>query len=581
MCGIAGIIGAGDWLSTVEAMTETLRHRGPDDGGSWSVPGVALGHRRLAIVDLSPAGHQPMHFGDYTIVYNGEIYNFRELRRELDGPFHSDSDTEVILHLYARYGPACLERLAGMFAFAIWDERKRELFVARDRLGIKPFFYLQRQGLFAFASELKALAGLSSRRVDHTALWDYFSYKYIPGPKTIYEDVRQLPPAHAMILGREGMRTWRYWSPEPNSEETNPDRAQRRLEELLHEVVPAHMIADVPIGVFLSGGIDSTAVVASLDRPKTFAIGFDDPKIDEAPYARRVAAHLGTEHHERQVPSLETEEALTRLPAMFDEPFADLAAWSNYVVSREARRFVTVALSGEGGDEVFSGYLHHAKSLRYRPSVAARALSRSLPPFSKLGISALRRASTGVEQHAALTGPFNPLQKRQLLADGLVPPDYDDLWHLRAWWRPDLDRIKAMQWLELNTFLPDDLLVKVDRSSMAVSLEVRPPFLDHRIVEFGLGLASSVLRDGERGKLPLRRYLAGKVPDEVLTRRKQGFGMGGGRWLQEHPELTQQVVSRLARRGILGSARMRSFHGTQLWVLHTLDRWLEAAQPTL
>ena len=205
MCGIAGIVGAGDWLGTVEAMTETLRHRGPDGGGTWSVPGVALGHRRLAIVDLSPAGHQPMHFGDCTIVYNGEIYNFRELRRELDGPFHSDSDTEVILHLYAKYGPACLERLAGMFAFAIWDERKRELFVARDRLGIKPFFYLQRQGMFAFASELKALAGLSSRRIDHTALWDYFSYKYIPCPKTIYEDVRQLPPG-----ARDGRERRRY-----------------------------------------------------------------------------------------------------------------------------------------------------------------------------------------------------------------------------------------------------------------------------------------------------------------------------------------------------------------------------------
>jgi asparagine synthase (glutamine-hydrolysing) len=581
MCGIAGIVAAGDWLGTVEAMTESLRHRGPDDGGTWNAPGVALGHRRLAIVDVSPAGHQPMHFGDYTIVYNGEIYNFRELRRELDGPFHSDSDTEVILHLYAKHGPACLGRLAGMFAFAIWDRRKRELFVARDRLGIKPFFYLQRQGMFAFASELKALTGLSSRRIDHTALWDYFSYKYIPCPKTIYEDVRQLPPAHAMLLGEDGARSWRYWSPEPNSEESDPDRAQRRLEELLHEVVPAHMIADVPVGVFLSGGIDSTAVVASLERPKTFAIGFDDPKIDEAPYARRVAAHFGTEHHERQVPALEAEEALSRLPSMFDEPFADLAAWSNYVVSREARRFVTVALSGEGGDEVFSGYVHHAKSLKYRPSAAARVLARWLPPFSRPGISALRRALTGVEQHAALTGPFNALQKRQLLADGLVPRDYDDLWHLRAWWRPDLDRIKAMQWLELNTFLPDDLLVKVDRSSMAVSLEVRPPFLDHRIVEFGLGLASSVLRDGEKGKLPLRRYLAGKVPDEVLTRRKQGFGMGGGSWLQERPALNQEMMSRLARRGILGSARMRNFHGTQLWVLHTLDRWLESAQPSL
>jgi len=580
MCGIAGIVGPGDWVATVESMTETLRHRGPDDGGVWSAPGVTLGHRRLAIVDLSPAGHQPMCYGDYTIVYNGEVYNFRELRRELEGPFHSDSDTEVILRLYAKHGPRCLERLAGMFAFAIWDEARRELFVARDRLGIKPLYYLHRPGVFAFASELKALAGLSSRRVDRTALWDYFSYKYIPCPKSIYDDVRQLPPGHAMVLSGDSIRTWRYWSPEPTSEEADADRAQRRLEALLHDVVPAHMLADVPVGVFLSGGIDSTAVVASLDRPRTFSVGFDDAKIDEAPYARRVAEHFGTEHHERYVAALEAEEALARLPTMFDEPFADVAAWSNFVVAREARRFVTVALAGEGADEVFSGYVHHAKALRYRTNALAKILARWLPPFSKPGISAYRRATTGVEQHSALTGPFNVLQKRALLAEDLVPRDYDDLWHLRAYWRPDLDRVKAMQWLELNTFLPDCLLVKVDRTSMAVSLEVRPPFLDHRVVEFGLGLAASVLRDGDRGKLPLRRYLANKVPDEVLTRPKQGFSGAGGRWLEERPQLTGQVAARLARQGILRSPRPHGLHGTQLWVLHVLDRWIESARPT-
>jgi len=581
MCGIAGIIGSGDWTSTVESMTETLRHRGPDGGGTWGVPGVALGHRRLAIVDLSPAGHQPMHHGRHTIVYNGEVYNFRKLRRELAGPFHSDSDTEVILRLYEAHGPACVDKLVGMFAFAIWDATKRELFVARDRLGIKPFYYLHRPGVFAFASEIKALLGLSSRRIDRTALWDYFSYKYVPCPKSIYEDIRQLPPAHAMLVSGDSIRTWRYWSPEPSSEETDAARAQRRFEQLMHEVVPEHMIADVPIGVFLSGGIDSTAIVASLDRPRTFSIGFDDPSIDESAHARRVAQHLGSDHHERKVTMDEVEEALETIPAMFDEPFADLAAWPTYVVAREARRLVTVALSGEGGDEVFSGYLHHAKAMKYRSSAPVRALAGWLPPFSKQGISALRRATTGVEQHSALTGPFNVRQKRRLLAEGLVPRDYDDLWHLRAYWRADLDHIKALQWLELNTFLPDDLLVKVDRATMAVSLEVRPPFLDHRLVEFGLGLASSVLRDGDRGKLPLRRYLANKVPDEVLARRKQGFSMGGGRWLAERPALTRRMAQRLTDMGILRSPRLHSFHGTQLWALHVLDRWIESAQPTL
>jgi asparagine synthase (glutamine-hydrolysing) len=580
MCGITGIVGPGDWEVTVAAMTESLRHRGPDDGGVWLDAGVCLGHRRLSIVDLTAAGHQPMSFGPYTIVYNGEIYNFRELRRALAGPFRSDSDTEVLLHLYAAHGPQCLEKLAGMFAFAIWDAEKRELFVARDRLGIKPFFYLARPDLFAFASEVKALLQLSSRRVDRSALWDYFTYKYVPSPKSIYSDVLQLPPAHAAIYDGSRLSAWRYWTPEPTADEQDPDHAQQRLESLLQDVVPAHMLADVPVGVFLSGGLDSTTLVASLDRPRTFSIGFDDG-VNEAPFARRVAEHFHTEHQERIVPGLETEEALERIPGIYDEPFADMAGWSNYVVAREARRHVTVALSGEGGDELFSGYLHHTKFLRSRPNPLAIALAGRLPPFSKLGLSAYRRAGGEIERYAARTGPFTSLQKRQLFADGLVEPDYDDLWHLRRFWRQDLDPIKCMQWLELNTYLPDDLLAKVDRSSMAVSLEVRPPFLDHRLVEFALGLASAVMRDGDCGKLPLRRFLDGKCPAEVLTRPKQGFGMPSGRWLEERPELTRQVLRRLESIGLLRSRRERRFRASQLWTLHVLDRWIQFARPVL
>ena len=581
MCGIAGIAGPGDLQADVAAMTELLRHRGPDDGGVWHEPGICLGHRRLAIVDLSAAGHQPMSFGRYTIVYNGEIYNFRELRRELAGPFHSDTDTEVLLHLYAEQGPRCLDKLAGMFAFAIWDAEKRELFLARDRLGIKPLFLLERPGLLAFASEVKALVRLSSRQVDRSALWDYFTYKYVPSPKTIYNDISQLPPAHAMVYDGSGSRAWRYWSPEPTTDERDADRAQERLEALLREVVPAHMLADVPVGVFLSGGIDSTTLVASLDKPRTFSIGFDQTSVSEAPYARRVAKHFGTEHHEHIVGGVETEEALERIPAIYDEPFADMAGWSNYVVAREARREVTVALSGEGGDELFSGYLHHIKFLKSRPNPVAAVLAPRLPPFSKAGLSAYRRAHGELERYMARTGPFIAPQKRELFADGFVESDYDDLWHMRRYWRPELDPIKRMQWLELNTYLPDDLLAKVDRSSMAVSLEVRPPFLDHRLVEFALGLDSSVLRDGERGKLPLRRFLDGKCPAEVLTRQKQGFGMPSGAWLEERPWLTRQVMQRLASLGILRTDRPRHFRASQLWSLHVLDSWIRHARPVL
>jgi len=581
MCGIAGIVGPGDSQTDVAAMTELLRHRGPDDGGTWHEPGVCLGHRRLAIIDLSAAGHQPMCFGRYTIVYNGEIYNFRELRKDLAGPFHSDSDTEVLLHLYAEQGPSCLEKLVGMFAFAIWDAEKRELFLARDRLGIKPLFLLERPGLLAFASEVKALVGLSSRRVDRSALWDYLTYKYVPSPKTIYSDIRQLPPAHAMVYDGSGSRVWRYWSPEPTSAERDPDRAQERLEALLREVVPAHMLADVPVGVFLSGGLDSTTLVASLDKPQTFSIGFDQTSVSEAPYARRVAEHFGTQHHEYIVAGLETEEALERIPAIYDEPFADMAGWSNYAVAREARREVTVALSGEGGDELFSGYLHHSKFMKSRPNPLAAMLADRLPPFSKAGLSAYRRAHGEIERYMARTGPFTAPQKRELFADGFVAADYDDLWHMRRYWRPELDPIKRMQWLELNTYLPDDLLAKVDRSSMAVSLEVRPPFLDHRLVEFALDLDSSILRDGDRGKLPLRRFLDGKCPPEVLMRRKQGFGMPSGRWLDERPGLTRQVLQRLARLGLLKTDLPRHFRVSQLWTLHVLDSWIRLARPVL
>ena len=278
--------------------------------------------------------------------------------------------------------------------------------------------------------------------MDRSALWDYFTYKYVPSPKTIYSDIRQLPPAHAMVYDGSGSRVWRYWSPEPTSAERDADRAQERLEALLREVVPAHMLADVPVGVFLSGGLDSTTLVASLDKPRTFSIGFDQTSVSEAPYARRVAEHFGTQHQNTSSRDSRPKRRSSGSRRSMTSRLRDMAGWSNYAVAREARREVTVALSGEGGDELFSGYLHHIKFMKSRPNPVAAMLADRLPPFSKAGLSAYRRAHGEIERYMARTGPFTAPQKRELFADGFVAADYDDLWHMRRYWRPELDPIK-------------------------------------------------------------------------------------------------------------------------------------------
>jgi asparagine synthase (glutamine-hydrolysing) len=573
MCGIAAAVGPGASEDRVRAMTDRLAHRGPDAAGVVGSGAAWLGHRRLAVIDCSSAGRQPMQLGPYLLTYNGEIYNYRELRRELPGPFRSGTDTEVLLHLYARYGPACLERLEGMFAFAIWDAERDELFAARDRVGIKPLYWTETSGTLRIASELKAFDDLSRCRIDLAALSDYLTYKYIPHPRTIYASIRQLTPAHTLTWRNGVSRVDRYWEPriEPLRD---ADLVHDRLSELLGEVVPAHTQADVPIGVFLSGGLDSTTLVSCLDRPRTFTIGFDVADSDESGDAREVARHFDTEHTERRLDGYDVDEALDRLPGIYDEPFGDSAAWATYVLSREARRDVTVALSGEGGDEIFAGYRHHGRDL-YRPGSPLWRLGRLLPPTAKLARSAYRRNVRGLERYASWTLPFTDPQKRTVLAPELARQNEDDLWFLRQHWREDLPPVKRMQWLELHTFLPADLLVKVDRASMAASLEVRPPFLDHRMVELGLSIAPELLWQGGRGKLPLRRVLSGRAPAGVLDRAKRGFGVPVGTWLARHPDKIRRTLARLARRGILRSETDLGYHSTQLWVLHVLDRWLD------
>jgi asparagine synthase (glutamine-hydrolysing) len=368
MCGIAGVIGAGATATTMESMTRLLRHRGPDDHGLWHEGDACLGHTRLSIIDLSPAGHQPMELGDLVVTYNGEIYNFQELRSRLPGPFKSSSDTEVLLHLYREHGERCVEHLQGMFAFAIWDRRRRRLFGARDHLGIKPFHYAHTGTSFAFASELDALKAAVPSAVDPAAIVDYLTYGYVPAPKTIYAGLRKLPPAHAFVLEDGRLRTWRYWTPSCETRVTDMAEAVARTDALLREIVPAQLVSDVPIGLFLSGGIDSATIASFAGQISTFTLGFEDRGVSEADAARSVANHLGTDHHELTANARDVRTAVDTIARCFGEPFGDNAAWSSYLVSQLARAHVTVALSGEGGDELFGGYKRYWKLQVRRPA---------------------------------------------------------------------------------------------------------------------------------------------------------------------------------------------------------------------
>ena len=575
MCGICGIIGASPEPDSIERMTRSLAHRGPDFHDVCRTQGAELGHTRLAILDLSAAGNQPMTLGPFTLTYNGEIYNFRQLRQQLPGPFRSDGDTEVVLHLYARYGEKCLEMLRGMFSFAVWDAESRTLFAARDRVGMKPFYYRELPGGIAFASEIKALLELGRPAIDRLALRDYLTYKYVPEPKTAFSGIHNLPPGH-WLRWDGSLRIERYWSPSTQVEVTDFDEAVAGLQAHLEEIVPAHTLADVPVAVFLSGGIDSTTVAAHLDKPRTVTLGSDIKRRDEAPVARLVATHFGTEHHEEIAASIDLDAALDIVPRVFDEPFGDSSSWATYLVSRLARQHAVVALSGEGGDELFCGYQWYSKWLTLRPNLFHRMLATSLPSFSDGGRSSQRRSSTGLEKYACFLGPFTPRQKTLLLGPALDEGDYDDLWHFRRYWREDLEPLKRMQWADLHTYLPGDLLTKVDRASMAHSLEVRPPLLDHKLVELALSLDTGLLRDveGGRGKLIVRSLMEHRVPAGLFDRPKRGFNLPIRDWLRQQPHLLSAALDRLTEAGIVRQPRFAHFTNEQSWTLLALDRWL-------
>ncbi len=557
-------------------MAQRLQHRGPDGEGVWGEPGVALAHRRLAILDLSDCAHQPMVFGSQVLTYNGEIYNHQKLRAQLAGPWHSSGDTEVLVHLLAQHGSAALDRLVGMFAFASWDTRERRLLLVRDRLGIKPLYYQLLPDGIAFASELKALLVLGRPEIDPSAVRDYLFHGYVPAPKTIYRGIAKLPAGHTLTWQAGRVTIERYWHPSISIVERSAGDIVSELDALLRDVVPAHTLSDVPVGVFLSGGIDSALTAYYLDVPRTYTLGFDAGARSEADAARTAAEHLRTEHTEMTAPQADFAGALDRIPALFDEPFGDSAAWSNYLIAQFARREVKVALSGEGGDEIFCGYPRYWSKIGARSTLFNRSLARYLPPLSRFASSMQRHAYEGLPAYAAALGGMTARQIDSLLAPQWQEPEYDYLWFYRQYWREDLGSLAQLRWLDLNTDLAEGLLTKVDRTSMAHSLEVRPPLLDHRLVEFMLRVDPKGLVDQRRrrGKLLVRQLMQPRLPEGHLERPKSGFGLPVHRWLRRHPQILRDAVGRLRDRGLLRRSVGVEFR--RAWYLLVLDRWFAA-----
>jgi asparagine synthase (glutamine-hydrolysing) len=558
------------------AMTDRLRHRGPDGAGLWSAPGVVLGHRRLSILDLSHAADEPMVYGEHVLTYNGEIYNHHALRAQLPGPWRSTGDTEVLLHLLARHGKACLDKAVGMFAFAGWDGGARRLLLARDRLGIKPLYYQILPDGIAFASELKALLVLGKPPIDAGAVRDYLFHGYIPAPKTIYRGICKLPAGHTLSWENGSVRIERYWQPSTELARRSSGETLEMLDEMLRAVVPAHMLSDVPVGVFLSGGIDSALTTYYLDRPHTFSLGFDASDRSELEAARSAAAHFKTVHTDMTAEAADFERALEAIPGIFDEPFADSAAWSNYLIAQFARREVTVALSGEGGDEVFCGYPRYWSRIGSRSNVLNRSLARLVPPLTRLASSMQRHAYVGLPAYAAALGGMTAVQIDELLDESWREVDYDYLWFYRRFWREELPPLARLRWMDLNTDLAEGLLTKVDRTSMVHSLEVRPPLLDHRLVEFMLSVDPALLVDerARRGKLLVRRLMQPRLPAGHLERPKAGFGLPVHRWLKNHPQVLHAAVERLRARGVLRRSVGVEFR--RAWSLLVLDRWFSA-----
>jgi asparagine synthase (glutamine-hydrolysing) len=594
-------------------MSARLVHRGPDDDGLFARGPVALAARRLSIIDLDH-GHQPIanEDGSVVVVQNGEIYNYRELKRELEGSghrFRTDCDTEVLVHLYEQHGDAFAERLRGMFAVSVWDEREGRLLLARDRFGIKPLYYRFHEGSLSFASELKAMLELPgfSRAIDPRAMAAYLAFNSIPAPLTIFAEARKLPPGHLLSWRRGEIELSRYARPAPVDAERvrkgSAGELAEELREVLRDSVRAHLVADVPVGVLLSGGIDSGGItaLAAAESPaalKTFSIGFEESGFDELSRARLVAERFATDHHELIVRP-DAVELLPKLVESFDEPFGDSSALPTYLVSELASGEVKVALSGEGGDELFGGYYTYVADLLAprvgRLATLASPLIEALPSSdARVGFDykakrfARAAALPPLERHHGWKEIFSADLRGSLL--GARDPGWDplDLYRQRYAETAGAEPLARMQDVDLGIYLVDDLLVKTDRLSMAHSLELRVPFLDQRVAEFALALPTALKVRGLAKKRLLRQSLAPLLPKEVVRGRKQGFSIPLAAWLRGPLEpFARDALSAatLERQGCLDPATVaplldrhcsgREDLSRQLWGLMAFTLWFD------
>ena len=617
MCGVNGVFwyrgGSAD-ADRVQAQARVQRHRGPDDAGVWAEGPVALGHRRLAIVDLSPGGHQPMANEDGTVhvVYNGELYNWPEVMPELAARghrFRGRSDTEMLLHLWEEKGPDLVADLRGMFAFGLYDSRRRTLLLARDRTGKKPLYWHDDGRRLVFASELKALLADPSvpRDVDPSAIADYLTFQYVPSPGCIFKGVRKLPAGHRLVCDEQGPRVERYWElPLTTDRSMGEAEAIAGLTDRLREAVRVRLMSDVPLGAFLSGGIDSSAVVAlmtqvSSTRVKTYSIGFDEEDWSELSHARAVAEHLGTEHHELVVRP-HALELLPRLVWGMDEPFADASMLPTWYVSEMARHHVTVALSGDGGDEAFAGYTTYAWASRYArldgiPYAFRRfvsRLARGLPEDLAFARRLRRLGMKAVDRHLEVMSHFPPHGRSAVLSPEMreAMRGHDPLCAARALHERaarGLGELAALPALDALTYMTDDVLVKVDRTSMMNSLETRAPLLDHHVLEWVARMPFEYKLRGDVSKWVLREAVRPYLPPHILARGKQGFGVPLERWfagdlgrLAREILLDDRTRSRgwLSRDGVgqlLGGAGLRDeLRARRVFTLLCLELWARA-----
>ena len=604
----------------LERMNACIIHRGPDDDGFYFRENAALGMRRLSIIDLAH-GKQPIHNHDRTkwIVFNGEIYNYQQLREDLDKRghrFYTNSDTEAIVHLYDEYGADCVQYLRGMFAFAIWNETDESLFIARDRVGKKPLLYSHQQnGDLIFGSEFQALLAhpAISREVDKEAIDNYLSYLCVPAPQTVYKQIRKLEPAHWLRWKNGEIETKRYWLPDFSKKiKISETEAEEETLRILRESTRLRMISEVPLGAFLSGGVDSSTVVAlmaqeSSSAVKTFSIGFEEQDFSELKYAKKVAEYVGAEYHEFIV----KPDALEVLPTLIEhygEPFADSSAIPTFYVAKETRKYVTVALNGDGGGESFAGYERYAamrlaETYHLFPPLLRKTLIEK--PFNLLPTSEIRRSRVRdvqrflqvaslpkTERYFRWMSTFNREAKKELYTDEFSreisknnPSEFLEKWFAKANGSGVLD---AMLLTDQMTYLPNDLLVKVDIASMANSLEARSPFLDHNVIEFAASLPEKFKARRTETKSFLKRIAAGLVPKEVVYRRKMGFGVPIGKWFRgEMKDFMRGVLlsEKSLNRGIVKSEMIEKYvrehtgaerdHAFQLWTLLMLELWFQ------